>query len=142
MSLCREAEEGGNFCKFCLKGGISLQFLCEYAGGVDVCAFVAYLFVRVTQQGEATSTEVEPGGVLRAVCRVEIQFALAAQRHHIGRCFLISDGLYWKPAKRFPQGDDVYGFGVEFVNECADFGELAGFIDADGLAGGDESLFI
>ena len=51
VSLCREAEEGGGFCKFCLKGGISLQFLCEYAGDVDVCAFVAYLFVRSSRRG-------------------------------------------------------------------------------------------
>ena len=37
---------------------------------------------------------------------------------------------------RFPEGDDVYGFVIEFVNECANFGEFAGFVDANGLAGG------
>ena len=32
----------------------------------------------------------------------------------------------------FPQGDGVDGFGIEFVNEGANFGELARFIDANG----------
>ena len=75
MSLCRETEEGGGFG---LKGGFSVQFLCEYLGGVDVCAFVAYLFVWVAQKGEATAAKVEPGCVLWSVCRVVIQFVLSA----------------------------------------------------------------
>ena len=75
MSLCREAEEGGGFG---LKGGFSVQFLCEYSGDVDVCAFVAYSFVWVAQKGEPTTTKIESGGLLWTVCRVEIQFALAA----------------------------------------------------------------
>ena len=75
MSLCRESEESGGFG---LKGGFLVEFLCEYSGGVDVCAFVAYLFVWVAQEGKAAATKIESGGLLWSVCRVKVQFALAA----------------------------------------------------------------
>ena len=75
MSLCREAEESRYFG---LKGGFSVEFLCEYAGGVDVGAFVAYLFVWVAQKGETTATKIEPVRLRWLVRRVEVQFALAA----------------------------------------------------------------
>ena len=75
MSLCREAEESRGFG---LKGGFSVEFLSEDAGGVDMCAFVAYLFAWVAQEGESAATKIEPGSLLWLVRRVEVEFMLAA----------------------------------------------------------------
>ena len=101
-----------------------------------MCAFVAYLFVWVSQKGEAAAAKIEPSRVLLSVCRVVVQFMLSAECHLVGceavagvvascqvlylsvcSASLPSVVLCW-----FPQGDDVDVFGVEFVDEGANFG--------------------
>ena len=101
-----------------------------------MCAFVAYLFVWVSQKGEATATEIEPGRVLLSMCCVVVQFMLSAARHLVG-CEAVagvvasgqvlylsvcSASLHSVVVCCFPQGDDVDVFGVEFVDEGANFG--------------------
>ena len=49
-----------------------------------MCTFVAYLFVWVSQKGEATAAKIEPSCVLLSMCRVVVQFILSAERHLVG----------------------------------------------------------